>query len=180
MEDREQRQTPGETATTASEREEVRARVQSWLLSEGWQLTEKPHADATWLVEARDAGGRHVIVGQKKGREDQILLEGAVGIAERHREQLALLPLAERLDILWNLRFALLGLNVEFNGVEEPLTRVMIGQRIYFDGLTKDRFLQRISLVRNGIIAVIWSIARRLERPGAGEVGSTSEETGIN
>lgn len=151
---------------------EVRARVQSWLLGEGWQLTEKTHGDADWLLEARDGAGRHVVVGQKKGREDQILLEGVVGIADVHQERLAALSADERQELLWDLRFRLLQLGVEFQGVQDPLVRVMVGQRIYFDGMSKDRFLQRVSQVRNGILAVIWSVSRRLElAPPSGETG---------
>jgi hypothetical protein len=35
---------------------------------------------------------------------------------------------------------------------------VMLTQRIYLDGLTKDSFIQRFLIVRNAVIAVIWSI----------------------
>lgn len=160
---------------------EVRAQVQTWLLGEGWRLTEKSHGDALWLLEARDAAGRHLVVGQKQGKQDQILLEGAVGIAPQHGTQIEGLPFADRQELLWDLRFTLLGLGVEFQGVEEPLTRVMVGQRIYFDGLTKDRFLQRVSQVRNGIIAVIWSVARRLNLNPTPEAPAGSDgEPGVN
>jgi hypothetical protein len=167
-----------DAGAAALDPEEVRERIQTWLLGEGWQLSEKTHGDAVWLLEARDGGGRHLVVGQKRGKGDQILLEGAVAIAEPHRRQLAALPEEGRQRLLWDLRFTLLGLGVEFHGVEEPLTRVMVGQRIYSDGLTKDRFLQRVSQVRNGVIAVIWSVARCLNlappaSPSPGEgVGS--------
>ena len=141
---------------------QLREKVQTWLMGEGWNLREKPHGTANWLIEARDSGGRHIVVGQRQGRDDQILLEGAVAVADQHQQQLMALAPAERQAMLWDLRFSLLSLGVEFHGVEEPLKRVMIGQRIYLDGLTKDRLLQRVSLVRNGVLLVIWSIARRL------------------
>lgn len=172
---------PGLTNEAEDRLAEVRAQVQTWLLGEGWRLTEKDHGDALWLIEARDAAGRHIVVGQKKGKADQVLLEGAVGIAPQHRTQLEAMAAAARQELLWDLRFTLLGLGVEFQGVEDPLERVMVGQRIYFDGLTKDRFLQRVSQVRNGIIAVIWSVARRLNlAPAAAAPEAESGETGVN
>ena len=64
--------------------------------------------------------------------------------------------------ILWELRFRLLNMSVDFSGIGEPLERVTVAQRIYLDGLTKDRFLQRVAVVKNALIAVIWSIGRRL------------------
>ncbi len=140
----------------------LREKIQTWLMGEGWTLREKTHDTANWLIEAHDSGNRHIVVGQRQGRDDQILLEGAVAVVEQHQKQLASLPAAERQEMLWELRFSLLTLGVEFHGVEEPLSRVMIGQRIYLDGLTKDRFLQRVSRVRNGVLLVIWTIARKL------------------
>ena len=53
-------------------------------------------------------------------------------------------------------------MSVDFSGIGEPLERVTVAQRIYLDGLTKDRFLQRVAVVKNALIAVIWSIGRRL------------------
>lgn len=140
----------------------TRDRIQSWLLGEGWQLSEKPYPDALWLLEAQDSAGRHLVVGQKRAKPDQIILEGAVALSDGHRQLFEQLEAQERQEILWELRFTLLSLGVEFQGVSDPVARVMIGQRIYFDALGKDLFLQRVSQVRNGIIATIWTFARRL------------------
>jgi hypothetical protein len=155
----------------------VRGRVQNWLLGEGWELAEKEHAEAAWLVEARDPGGRHLVVGQKRGKADQVILEGAVVLSDPHRLSFDALPPEARQDLLWNLRFALLHLGVEFQGVQEPFRRVTLGQRIYYDGLTKDAFLQRLSQVRNAILATVWTVARRLNLTPPGEGDG---ESGIN
>lgn len=153
--------------------EAVRGRIQSWLLAEGWELAEKDHAEAVWLLEARDAGGRHLIVGQKRGKTDQLILEGAVVLSETHQTSFEALDGEARQELLWDLRFLLLGLGVEFQGVQDPFRRVTVGQRIYFDGLTRDGFLQRVTQVRNAILATIWTFARRLNlapsADGAGE-----------
>jgi hypothetical protein len=147
----------------------VRGRIQSWLLGEGWELAEKDHAEALWLLEARDGGGRHLIVGQKRGKADQVILEGAVVLSEPHQQSFEALAPEARQELLWDLRFTLLGLGVEFQGVQEPFRRITLGQRIYFDGLTKDGFLQRVTLVRNAILATIWTFARRLNVTPAAE-----------
>lgn len=155
----------------------VRAKVQNWLLGEGWRLAEKTHDDAVWLVEAQDAGGRHLVVGQKKGRTDQVLLEAAVALSDPHRERFERLSHEERQALMWDMRFRILHLGVECSGIQEPLLRIVLGQRIYLDGLTQDRFLQRVSQVRNGVIAVIWTVAQRLNfAPGEGD----SESAGVN
>lgn len=143
--------------------EALRARVASWLLGEGWQLAEKNHEDAVWLLEATDNQGRHLVVGQRRGKTEQVLLEGAVALSDQHQQSFLALPHATRQELLWDLRFTLLTLGVDFHGVQEPFQRVVLGQRIYEDALTRDRFTQRVSQMRNGILAVLWTVARRLD-----------------
>ena len=53
--------------------------------------------------------------------------------------------------------------NVDFVGVADPMQTVVLTQRLYLDGLTKDTFIQRFLIVRNAVIAVIWSIIQDLE-----------------
>ena len=143
--------------------ETTREKVQNWLMSEGWQIAEQPHPDLAWLIRAEDAAERRILVGQSKAREDQIHLEARVNVGDDHRKKFESLPEDRRREILWKLRFRLLLMNVDFVGVAEPMQAVVLTQRIYLDGLTKDTFLQRFSIVRNAVIAVIWSIIQDLE-----------------
>jgi hypothetical protein len=90
-------------------------------------------------------------------------LEALVTIAEEHRKKFESLPQETRQEILWELRFRLLLMKVDFAGVAEPMQAVMLTQRIDLDGLTKDSFIQRFLILRNAVIAVIWSIIQDLE-----------------
>ncbi len=143
--------------------EEARDKIQNWLMSEGWQIAEQAHPNMNWLVRAEDAGGRRILVGQSKAREDVIHLEARVNIEDDYRQRFESLPDDERRKILWDLRFRLLQMNVDFAGVAERLAAVVLTQRIYLDGLTKDAFIQRFLNVRNAEIAVIWSVIQNLE-----------------
>ena len=142
--------------------EATRDKVQNWLMSEGWQISEPSHPDFAWLIRAEDAGERRILVGQNKAREDRVHLEANVRISEDHRKQFESLPGEIRREILWNLRFRLLQMKVDFVGVAEPIQDVILTQRIYLDGLTKDAFIQRFLAVRNAVIAVIWSTIKDL------------------
>ena len=150
-----------------SEKEQIldvnRDRIQNWLMAEGWNIAEQPHPDLAWLIRAEDAGGRRILVGQPKLRQDQIHLEAIVNIADEHRQKFESLREDRRREILWRLRFRLLLMSVDFAGVAEPMQNVMLTQRMYLDGLTKDAFIQRFLMVRNAVIAVIWSIIQDLE-----------------
>lgn len=141
----------------------TRDMIQNWLMGEGWNLSEQTHPNLAWLIRAEDAGGRRILVGQNKERTDLIHLEARVDIADEHREKFESLPAQRRSDVLWNLRFRLLMMSVDFTGVTEPMTAVLLTQRIYLDGLTKDAFIQRFLVVRNAVIAVIWSVLQDLE-----------------
>jgi hypothetical protein len=155
--------------------EAIRDKVQRWLMSEGWQISEQPHPEAEWLIRAEDAVKRRILVGQNKARADRIHLEARVSLADEHRRMFENLPAEKRRDILWDLRFRLLAMNVDFAGVAEPIKTVLITQRIYLDGLSKDLFLQRFSILRNAVITVIWSVIRNLEgvRPPAESTDGT-------
>lgn len=143
--------------------EEARDKIQNWLMSEGWQIAEQTHPDMTWLIRAEDTGGRRILVGQSKAREGLIHLEARVNIEEEYRQKFESLPEDKRRKILWDLRFRLLQINVDFAGVAEPIGAVVLTQRIYLDGLTKDAFIQRFLMIRNAEIAVIWSVIQNLE-----------------
>jgi len=143
--------------------EATRDKVQNWLMSEGWQIAEPTHPEFAWLIRAEDGGERKILVGQNKAREDRVHLEANVRISDDHRKQFESLPEDTRREILWGLRFRLLQMNVDFVGVAEPIQDVILTQRIYLDGLTKDAFIQRFLTVRNAVIAVIWSTIQYLE-----------------
>jgi hypothetical protein len=145
------------------EMEATRDKVQNWLMSEGWQIAEPTHPEFAWLIRAEDGGERRILVGQNKARADRIHLEANVRISDDHRKLFESLAEDKRREILWNLRFQLLQMNVDFVGVAEPIQDVILTQRIYLDGLTKDSFVQRFLTVRNAVIAVIWSTIKDLQ-----------------
>jgi len=140
-----------------------REKIQNWLMAEGWNIAEQTHPDLAWLIRAEDGGGRRILVGQNKAKPDLLHLEARVNIGDEHRGKFASLPEEKRREILWRLRFRLLSMNVDFAGVAEPMEAVVLTQRVYLDGLSKDTFIQRFATVRNAVIAVIWSIIQDLE-----------------
>lgn len=158
--------------------ETTRDKVQKWLMSEGWQIAEQSHPDMSWLIRAEDAGGRRILVGQNKARQDLIHLEAAVDLSDDYRKMFEGIPEDRRREILWNLRFQLLFMDVDFAGVADPMQAVVLTQRIYLDGLTKDAFIQRFLVVRNAVIVVIWSIIQYLEgvEPPAESAAKTAEQ----
>ena len=137
--------------------------VTQWLRSENWKVSDVQAPGALWLLAADDRAGRRIIVGQPEKVRDQIRFQADIDFPEDVANQFASFPHDLRKKILWDLRLELLSMNVEFGGASEPLKRISVTQRIYLDGLSKDTFHQRISLVKSGLLMVIWSLRRHIE-----------------
>jgi len=151
--------------TTIPPVEDIRQQIQTWLMEEGWRIRPENVPDTEWFLSAESEAKVRIGVGQRKGSVDQVIVQGSVTFQQVEQEQINLLPPEDRSGFLWDMRFSLLNLGVEFGGVTEPPQVIRISQRIYHDGLTKDRFLQRVSQVRNGLLVVLWTVARKLAQP---------------
>lgn len=168
-------------ATEISETEDrypKRARIKAWLETE-WSLSEIYDPNTSWIVQATNttpaADGQSFVVLQTTIFPDQMLIQGSAEVEAEMQEQLTALTATERREFLWDLRFGLLKLGVEFTGVVDPLELVMIRKTIWDDALTKDEFMNRVDQVNSAVIYVIWMLQRRLP---AGE--SSAEATFVN
>jgi hypothetical protein len=153
-------------SSSSPQSQDKRTKVQGWLMQEGWQIAELPVLEgALWVIQATNSVGHVVLIIQPAHLPERLDIQGNLTIGPEHQRMLGEMNGSERQDIIWKLRFDLLQLKVDFGGFTEPLTNVFISQRIYNDGLTRDRFLQRITQVKAGIIMVIWSLNRHSNQP---------------
>ncbi|MBC8511850.1 MAG: DUF2299 family protein [Dehalococcoidia bacterium] len=152
--------------------EDAKTKVRAWLMEDGWSLRQESGAQVAWVFVAEDRLHRKLVVGQNTGREDMLVIQGAVALDEEMTNRVEQLSEKQRNDFLWDLRFELVRTDLEFSGVQIPLKRVEVSERIFFDALTKDTFLQRASQVRKGVIIVQWMLARRFaQQPPKKELG---------
>lgn len=140
---------------------DVRKTIQEWLIGDHWSVRDEPQDDAIWSFLAEDRLGRKIIVGQRVGSEDSLIIQASINFGDAS-DKIAQLPSNDRERFLWDLRFGLLRTDLEFGGIEIPLERVNVGIRIFFDSLTKSSFFHRVSQVRKGLILVQWMVADRL------------------
>lgn len=153
--------------TNKSPSDDVKDKVHGWLMEDGWKLLKHTLPDASWAFVAEDPYNRKIVVGQKVGREDQLLMQARVTPDEDVTTQLDQLSEDERNSFLWDLRFELLRADLDFNGATIPLKRVEVMKRICTDALTKDAFVQRLGYVHKGVVIVQWMIARKFAKPAA-------------
>lgn len=157
---------------TKTPSKQIRERIQTWLMEDEWSVRQATSEQSLWAFVAEDQFGRKIIVGQRKGKDDQVVIQGAVNIDDNTTDRISRLSEDERNNFLWDLRFELVRTNLEFSGISLPLKRVEVIERLFLDALTKDSFLQRASEVRKGVLIVIWMLARRFaQQPPPRQVG---------
>jgi len=148
------------------EAEDWKTRIQGWLMEEGWKVGTASSPDALWVLTGEDSLRRHIAVAQRQNRPDQIVINGAVDVSEPHKGNwLAMEQDAKRIFAL-DLQIALMNIDVEFQAtgkVPETPDRFIFAQRIYYDGLTKDAFLQRVSWVRRAVTLFIVLINKQFQ-----------------
>lgn len=151
------------TATPASQGK--RSRIQRWLAEEGWQITELQHPDAVWLFQVFDSMGHGMGIIQPKSSPDRIVIQSPITIDADRQRALSALSEKVRQALVWEIRSGLLAIGLDFTGLSDPLSFVGLTQQICDDGLTKDRFTQRILQVKRGVALVFGCILRALEEP---------------
>jgi len=151
---------------------QIKEQIQTWLMEDEWSLRQQAPEQGLWAFIAEDQLGRKIIVGQRASREDEIIIQGAVNISDDTTDRISRLTEDERNNLLWDLRFELVRTNLEFTGIDLPLKRVEVIERLFLDAMTKDSFLQRASEVRKGVLIVIWVLARKFaQQPPPRQVG---------
>ncbi len=147
------------------EQNDVKDKIKTWLLAEGWQLSEAAPPDIRFAVIAQNQEGHKILVTQKAESVDRIIVQAAISLSDEDSQKFAALPEERRQQFLWDLRFSLLQFDVEFGGLTEPLKQIAVAEPVFYDALTKDLFIQRFSEVKRAMLLVIWSLRRLFAEP---------------
>lgn len=142
-----------------------RSRIQNWLMQEGWKIAEGVHPNAAWMINASEQNGFTLIVVQPSNLRDRIDIQAGVNVDDAAQKSLAAMDGAERRRLFWGLRFDLLKMGVDFSGFDDVPKQLNVMQRMYDDGLTKDRFLQRVTKIKNAQVLIIWTLQRAFNQP---------------
>lgn len=151
--------------------------IRKWLLEGGYkiQLINDPHAHFNILAEDKD--GKKVNIAQSKGKDDVIGINTAALLLDSQKEELNNMDENERSKILWQIRLSLINKNVGFSPIGLPLDFIKVSQVIYYDGLTKDNFMQRLLLVYRALLLVMWMVERSLGVEVPSDIDQEIEES---
>lgn len=145
-----------------------RARVQNWLIQEGWQIGELQSPQASWIIQATDQQGRVVLVAQPLAVSDKLDIHAQLTLDSQTAANLEHLESKERHVFLCEVRSDIIRLGVDYAeaGKQPDLpTQLVLQQQIYDDGLTKDNFSQRVHQVIKAVCLVQLAFGRKFTDP---------------
>jgi len=148
-----------------STHDDVKDKIKTWLVEEGWQLTERAAPDARFALVAEDQKGHKMVVSQKAAAADRVVVQVTISLSDDDSQRFSALPEKKRQQFLWDLRFGLLQADVEFDGLTDPPKQIVVAEPIFYDALTKDLFVQRFSQVKRAMLLILWSLRRFFAEP---------------
>jgi hypothetical protein len=145
-----------------NEREDIKNRIQKWLLEEGYKVQPSIQGKSLFNIVAKDSDGLVINIIQQLLKPDQIMIITRAVFSEDQQKRLQLMQKDEKNQVLWELRLELLKMDVSFSPIVLPLKFVGLSSQIYYDGLTKDNFMNRFFKVKRSLMLVFWIIGREL------------------
>jgi hypothetical protein len=146
---------------TQSLEDEVRRRIENWLTEEGFTLnsnikTQRKRRFVIAFKEPQQQGATYYVA-QEEDKKDLIQIIMLVAMGEPHMKMLQEMEDSARSEFLWELRFDLLrsGCVFSFDNMELP-RQIEIDYPIYYDALSKDKFMEGYRRVKMTALLVIW------------------------
>lgn len=143
---------------------EVKSKVTNWLLKD-WSVKQIANEQTAWAIAVKD-NGRQVLVAQPNQRPDVLLIQAQLRISEDHRAQMRGLDPSDRRELLWDIRFQLLGMGVEFTGLIDDPEHIILKKVLFWDGVTRNDLASAMQQVLSANLAVIWMVQRKFGQPG--------------
>jgi hypothetical protein len=146
---------------------EIETTLRGWLTAQGWTIDEQDQADMLWAFGAQDRHGKRISFFQPRFSEDEFVVHSAVSYSDSDRARVEAHPPRVRQQLLWDIRFRLLDMEMRFEGADIPLQLISMSRTVSMDGLTKKEFWQEVSRVYRAILGVQWLFQRHLGEPAA-------------
>lgn len=162
------------TKTPDNLRDTIRRRVKFWLAASPFNLLEHPASNAVWRITIEDESGLKMDLAQIVGApQDMTVIQASITVGPGYQNTLGQMEASERAHFLRNIQFRLILMGVEFQGIIDPLERIVVQHFYCFDGVTKDSFFQKLSLVRRAAFAVALTLDQL-----HGDNGTSPEQLG--
>lgn len=141
----------------------IKDEIQKWLADEGYFRQKVPDENSNFHFIINYPESHVIDVIQPKGKEDMIVIGCATNVSPEHLSQMKKMNLEDREDFIWEFRFALNGLLVDFQ-IQHPeniLQSYVVSTEIYEDGLNKDRLISSVKNVFRAKLQGLWKIQQK-------------------
>lgn len=138
--------------------------IEEWLARDGFDVAETTDPDTHRTLEAERGDDFTYTLVHPEPEADHVFL-GVALPGEMLSQALADATDEETEVFLTDLRFGLLGMDVEFEGLDVPTDQISMFVPAYFDGLSKDRFMEKLRSVKNAGLFIQWSLGPVEDRP---------------
>lgn len=142
--------------------DDVMRKVKSWLIEDGLYKDKliDDNADYHYITVFPAESQQIVDVIHPKQLTDMIVIGSGISLSDEHYKALKSTPKPEKDKFLWDLRYQLLFRDSEFYMLPsaEDLREFRFARPLYFDGLTKNAFMEALRENFKCKLFVIWKI----------------------
>jgi len=146
--------------------QEVPEKIKRWLESEEYsyvQIFGELARNTLFSYVITLSPEREFVVFQPSNKNDSICISGVLVLSADQIKKLRQKPKDEQVEIFMELQLKLASLDVEFTFEGRAVCRrIGINHTIYFDGLTKDRFLKAISMFHKAYSLASWVLEKSI------------------
>lgn len=149
------------------EQDNVMNRVKEWMVGEGIYediVQDEDNSTYHFIAEYPANSGSLIDILQPKIREDLIIIASGVHLSDKDQQSLMALRKEKREELLWDVRFNMVFLKTGFEiypNVQMPQT-FRFERSLYFDGLTKNSFMEALNEVNRCKIFISWKLVKLL------------------
>lgn len=150
--------------------ENVPRRLERWLREDGYAVARQSDPRMRFLLVATTPTDLRLTVSQRTTFKDRVEVNAKVDL-ELYQALFTGVAADAMARFLWDLRFAYLAQHVlfEMELVDAPRSIILL-RNLWYDGLTKDRFMSAVQRVIEGVTLTLWKLQQRFGSvTGAGE-----------
>jgi hypothetical protein len=137
----------------------IRKKIKDWILEQQCKFTPTKRQGWVWSYTV-EKGGYAFSVYQLTGRSNSIFIAVSADLDD-YQQRIENLPEKERMELLFEIRFALLNVDVEFDIPNDELKTVEIYWQIFSDKLTQAEFWEKVFQVQKALLAIVWVLERK-------------------
>lgn len=143
--------------------DEMSRKIMNWLSEDGLYkdkvYDEKLHFHLA--AEYPAGSGRHINIIQPNNRDDMIVVVSRIKLAEVHEKALQDMQKKERDRFLWDMRYALLfrESNFQMEPSIDNLQSIQFSREIHYDGLNKNKLMEVIRENFKCELYVVWKFS---------------------